>query len=713
MSERRADLWSALLLIAVTAFLFADVLFLGNNFWFRDLFLYHFPMKHVVRETIARGEFPWWNPWWGGGQPMLANPAYEILYPPQWLIFVGSYAFGFALHIVAHVVIALLGMYAFLRSIPLRIEAAMFGALSFGFSGFFLGTMTNLPTFFVWAWAGVVGWAVLRLIRTGQIAPAALAIAMPLLVFEPMALMQMLVLVIVGVAFADRRSLPRLAVAIVLAIAISAVVIVPAIDHARDSIRSRGFTHDVAVDYRMPPARPVELIAPHFFGVFPDIRTFWGYRAFQGRGTPYFTSIYCGVAVAILALAGLVTRKRGTLIVVAIIAISYLLAIGTPLFHLLWAASGHAIRYPEKFIGAALIALIIFAAVTLDRISEIRRVAVLISMIVSAALWILAALMTPNIFRLLWHAPPALSPIARGWLIVAGALASMWGVVLAKFGTSRIWTLLGAALLLFDLGSLSNQIAPRLPRTFFTAPVGAGALERGSTIFHRGEWTQKRVATGYEWRSSAALSMRNGLRGYTPALWGLRSALEPDFDETDLLPTHDILNAMMRRGNAGDPHWSDPFVRISNVREILDYREGSIDNPVTVTRVGNPGRYWFAPAPLTRQPPALLPSGEGGAQRRMRGVAETSSSTTLDVETSETALLIITITRHKYWRATIDGHPAQLQPANIAYQGLSVPPGRHRVELRYRNSVVIWSAIVSAVALIALIPLRRRPRIES
>ena len=75
MSERRADLWSALLLIAVTVFLFADVLFLGNNFWFRDLFLYHFPMKHIVRETIARGEFPWWNPWWGGGQPMIANPA--------------------------------------------------------------------------------------------------------------------------------------------------------------------------------------------------------------------------------------------------------------------------------------------------------------------------------------------------------------------------------------------------------------------------------------------------------------------------------------------------------------------------------------------------------------------------------------------------------------------------------------------------------------
>src|SRR5439155_8408839 len=132
---------------------FADVLFLGNNFWFRDLFLYHFPLKRFVRQTIAAGEFPWWNPYLGGGQPMAANPVYEVFYPPQWLIFIGPYPFGFALHIVAHVYIAMLGMYGFLRSIPLRLEASLFGALSFGMSGFFLGTMTNLPTFFVWSWA--------------------------------------------------------------------------------------------------------------------------------------------------------------------------------------------------------------------------------------------------------------------------------------------------------------------------------------------------------------------------------------------------------------------------------------------------------------------------------------------------------------------------------------------------------------------------------
>jgi len=153
---------------------------------------------------------------------------------------------------------------------------------------------------------------------------------------------------------------------------------------------------------------------------------------------------------------------------------------------------------------------------------------------------------------------------------------------------------------------------------------------------------------------------------------------------------------MIRRGDSGDPHWSDPFVALSNVRSILDYREGSIDNPLTITQMPAAGRYWFAKQ-----------SG------RVLHLDESSSSATLDVDAKLHAFLIITITRHKYWRAAIDGHPVDLIPANIAYQALPVPPGRHQIELRYRNPLVKWSAAISALALIALIPQRRRPRSES
>ena len=227
-----------------------------------------------------------------------------------------------------------------------------------------------------------------------------------------------------------------------------------------------------------------------------------------------------------------------------------------------------------------------------------------------------------------------------------------------------------------------------MPRTFFTPPPVAGALERGSTLFHRGEWTQKRIARNYDWLGGA-LALRNTLRGYTPAIWGFRSALDPDFDETDLLPTHDLLDAMMRRGN-GDPHWSDPFVRISNVGAVLD-AAGSIDQPLTLTKIAAPGRYWFG----DRSAPSF--------------VSESSSNASLDVQSSGTSLLIITITRHKYWSATVTAiaRPREHRLSGFA-RACRAAPSRAALS----QSAVLWSAI-SAIALIALIPRRRRLRTGS
>src|SRR5947199_9675774 len=111
------------------------------------------PLTRAVVDVIGRGELPLWNRMIGGGQPMAANPAYEVFYPPQALLFAGSFEFGWALHIIAHVWLALVGMYAMLRAIPLRMPASLFGAISFGLSGLMIGAVANLPTFFVWSWA--------------------------------------------------------------------------------------------------------------------------------------------------------------------------------------------------------------------------------------------------------------------------------------------------------------------------------------------------------------------------------------------------------------------------------------------------------------------------------------------------------------------------------------------------------------------------------
>jgi hypothetical protein len=193
MSERRRDALCALLLVAIGTLFFADVVFRGTNFQFRDAYPYHMPIERAVRAAIEQGELPLWNPLFANGQPMAANPAYEVFYPPQWLTYFGPFLRGFALHILLHVYLALLGMYALLRALALGRPASLFGALSFGLGGFLLGTVAFLPTFFSWAWAPAIGWALLRLLHAPsrrRFALAALVMAMPLLIVEPFFLLQ-------------------------------------------------------------------------------------------------------------------------------------------------------------------------------------------------------------------------------------------------------------------------------------------------------------------------------------------------------------------------------------------------------------------------------------------------------------------------------------------------------------------------------------------
>ena len=105
--------WIALaILCALGTFFFADVLIGTQNVFMRDLTRYYYPTKQVLREVVQHGEFPYWNRYFSAGQPIAANPEHEFFYPLTWLILLPSYDLGYRLHILIHVYIGLLAMYA-------------------------------------------------------------------------------------------------------------------------------------------------------------------------------------------------------------------------------------------------------------------------------------------------------------------------------------------------------------------------------------------------------------------------------------------------------------------------------------------------------------------------------------------------------------------------------------------------------------------------
>jgi len=93
-------------------------------------------------------------------------------------------------------------------------------------------------------------------------------------------------------------------------------------------------------------------------------------------------------------------------------------------------------------------------------------------------------------------------------------------------------------------------------------------------------------------------------------------------------------------------------------------------------------------------------------------VTESANDATIDVESFGQGFLVMSVTPHKYWHVTIDGLRVTPIVTNIAYQGVNVTAGRHRIEMHYSNPLVEIGGGVSllTVLLLVLVGVRARRR---
>ena len=230
LRPRAADAAAIIFLVVILTILFADVLFLGNNFYVRDVALQYYPIRKDLHDLVSSGHFPYWNPRISAGQPLAANPAYETFYPFQWSIFLPKFDFGFRFAIVLHFYLAAVGMYLLLRSLGTRALAGLFGALTFSIGGMFLSLANLLPFLFSAAWLPWIGffW------RRSNLALTALALGMLLLAADQSMILQAGALLI-GYGFRRKRAL---AFVLAAAFLVGAVQLIPALDLQFDSARS-------------------------------------------------------------------------------------------------------------------------------------------------------------------------------------------------------------------------------------------------------------------------------------------------------------------------------------------------------------------------------------------------------------------------------------------------------------------------------------------
>jgi hypothetical protein len=94
--------------------------------------------------------------------------------------------------------------------------------------------------------------------------------------------------------------------------------------------------------------------------------------------------------------------------------------------------------------------------------------------------------------------------------------------------------------------------------------------------------------------------------------------------------------------------------------------------------------------------PELVSSGSG----TVRVIEYAARRVALETDAPAPAFLVTSETHYPGWRARVDGRDQPICYTNVAFRGLPVPAGRHRVEFEFAPSILWPAALLSLLALL-------------
>jgi hypothetical protein len=297
-------------LLAAALVFYYPLVFLGRALVDYDAFVYFYPQRVYLAQSLLAGRIPLWDPDLFLGVPFLANPQTAVLYPLSWLFLLGPVHTMYAAQLVLHAFLAALFTYLLARhafgALPL---AAALGGLAYAFGGFAVGQSGHLNQISAAAWLPAVLLAYDRFAATRRlywIGLGALALALQIFAGHPQeTYMTVIVLGIFGVVRAPWRNPPHLAWCAIggafmcgLGGTLSAAQLLPTLELAPLSIRGDGVNWPDAVAGSLPSYLAVRSLLPPYWFRVP-------YTEYLG---------YVGVTPIVLALlAVLVGQARGVL----------------------------------------------------------------------------------------------------------------------------------------------------------------------------------------------------------------------------------------------------------------------------------------------------------------------------------------------------------------------------------------------------------------
>lgn len=546
-----------------------------------------------------------------------------------------------------------------------------------------------------------------------------------------------------------------LAAALGLGLLLAAVQWLPTLGWSLSAQR-RETPRSLRVVWSLPPVALADLLVPLRSERWPlaaPLRE----DLFEQR-EPWLRSLYLGLPGLVLASLGLRVRPRGPALGLgALGAIGFALGRHGPFYDLLCVLAPPLawLRFPVKGMVLAAFALAALAALGLDawmRAPRSRRLVLTLSMLAPAA-GLQLALRWPEAWppgilqRQGGLTPPEwLDPLSwAAWQACAlGAALAL--LALAGREAAPAWARPALALLAAGapLAAHHDLIGTAPPSIYRERPGLLGLLRPPESV--RLYVADYSIGTGlgsaaeaYQpdqvplgWPSTAALvrAAHQYLNPPTAARWGLRGSFDLDILGFEPRPQALLVERLraetdgaaqlrlLRLGSVTHALALLPAPWWAQARLVAEQR-GVFRRPIRVFEVPDPlpRAYAVTGARVLDEgaaldllaSPGFDPLAEAvlleGAPRPTRGPAgevrlleSAPDRLRMQADLRLDGLVLVTDAWDAGWRARVDGRPAPVLRANLAFRAVPVPAGRHGVELAYRPPTVTWGLLLSLAA---------------
>lgn len=675
------------LLLAEVLLFHRYVLFYPDYVFPWDIRYFHYPHAFFMAESLRHGQLPLWDPYTYFGRPFQANIQTGVFYPPVVLVILLSNWIGGHLFyllecgVVFHIFLA--GVFAFwlLRRLGASQPAALLGATVYQLGGFFAAHVEHMGAVSVAAWIPLAWLAVLSLRDSLRWLPVlALALSMAVLAgLTPLTAVVFASSLLLALLLAVYRQaswrLPALVlIASVWALLLAAVQLFPTAElslasvaqYRGDWLKSGG---------GVPLEALVSLVWPDHYHIFDLSR-------YSFRWELTFMYLYCGIPGLILAVLAVLRRRHrqaGLWAVMTLLLGIAMLGDSTPIGRSLYFLLPPSIRnglHPEYTLPAFILGMAMLAGLGAHHFLRKRR-RLAYPLVAFAALdLILVSSGRPMNRASLRQEPGVTHNSMHG-----SALDVQRMRLLADrtFPPARIDSL--------DATQDWAMSAPllELPSANGNDPMALSRAIQVRLAFCQGErWGTYYQVSGSK-LDSPVLGLVN-LRYLLSAKPVAPAVLErAGFAEV----------ALLRAGHVYENQGVLPrFFLVGRIRRAAGMQEA----------VGWLHSREFNPrSEAVVEGPAELPGGTGAAPGQVRVLEYQPRQVVLEVDSPAPAFLVTSETHYPGWRAFIDGREWPIYYTNVAFRGLAVPAGRHRVLMRFSPTLLRRSAAVSALAWLSLL----------